>query len=165
MGRQRLSGSPALKHRTQHKVVWLPGCWTPQGLNIVAKVITFPCTFSEVLGTFSLIELSVFLTVTKTDPPFNQNRFRLFYNHDTSYHLRKLNTHVPNLPPFFWQTQDQMIVSLCLIWKVHCWSFCLKEQNKVLENSLKMYGVPQNSLKTPWKRYVMIFGNHEHMSS
>ena len=30
----------------------------------------------------------------------------------------------------------------------------LKEQRKILENSLKMY------IKSPWKRYVMICGNH-----
>ena len=84
-------------------------------------------------------------------PPFKQNYLRLHYNHNTANHLTKLRTHTPISrppPPFSWRTQDQM-VSVCLICKVHCWSFfangCLKEQRKVLEKSLKMY------LKSPWK--------------
>ena len=80
-------------------------------------------------------------------------------------HLKRLKTHIqippPPPPPFFWRTQDQM-VSVCLIWKVHCLSFfrewmferTKKSPWKVLEN------VPQKSLKSPWKRYVMICGNH-----
>ena len=55
------------------------------------------------------------------------------------------------------------MISVCLIWKVHCWSFfrewmferTKKSLWKVLEN------VPQKSLKSPWKRHVMICGNHE----
>ena len=69
----------------------------------------------------------------------------LYYNHNTANYLKTLKHTYPTIshPTFFWQTQDQM-VSLCLIWKVHCWSFfangCLKEQS-----FLKMY------LKSPWK--------------
>ena len=56
------------------------------------------------------------------------------------------------------------MVSVCLIWKVHCLSFfrkwmfqrTKKSPWKVLEN------VPQKSLKSPWKMYVMICGNHGH---
>ena len=59
------------------------------------------------------------------------------------------------------------MVSVCLIWKVHCWSFfrewmferTKKSPWKLLEN------VPQKSLKSPWKRYVMICGNHGPLSS
>ena len=65
------------------------------------------------------------------------------------------------LPPFFYRTLDHT-VSVCFIWNVHCWYFfrewmferTKKSFWKVLEN------VPQKSLKSPWKRYVMICGNH-----
>ena len=65
--------------------------------------------------------------------------------------IKKKNKNTyPNLPlpPFFWRTQDQ-IVSVCLIWKVHCWPFFRewmferikkspwKCTSKVLEKSLK----------------------------
>ena len=80
-------------------------------------------------------------------------------------HLKKLNTY-PNLPPptiFLTNSRSKFMVSICLIWKVHCLSFfrewmfkrTKKSPWKVLEN------VPQKSLKSPWKRYVMICGNHD----
>ena len=77
--------------------------------------------------------------------------------------IQQVKNPYPTLPPppFFWRTQDQ-IVSVCLIWNVHCWSFfhewmferTQKSPWKLLEN------VPQKSLKSPWKRYIMICGNH-----
>ena len=74
----------------------------------------------------------------------------MYYYHNTANHLKKLKHTYPTIshPTFFWQTQDQM-VSLCLIWRVHCWSFFSewmfertkkspwKCTSKVLEKSLK----------------------------
>ena len=98
-------------------------------------------------------------------PPFKEDCLRLYYNHNPANHLKvkkKQNKSPPPPPrPLFCQTQNHM-VSVCLIWKVHCWSFfrkwmferTKKSPWKLLEN------VPQKSLKSPWKRYVLICGNH-----
>ena len=70
-------------------------------------------------------------------------------------HLKQLKTHT-QIPPHHFS--DELKIKYVLFEKSIVYHFftngCLKEQRKVLEN------VPQKSLKSPWKRYVMICGNH-----
>ena len=119
--------------------------------GIITKLVYPP----ELQG-FVLILIKIFWGRTPI-PPFKQNCLRLYYYHNTANHVKKLKTHTQISPLFFRQIQDLM-VTVWLYKKSIVDNFfmngCLKEQRKVLEN------IPQKSLKSPWKRYVMICGNH-----
>ena len=78
--------------------------------------------------------------------------------------LKKLKTHTPSPPPHHFYGELKIRWSLYVLFEKsivdHFFANgCLKEQRKVLEKSLKMY------LKSPWKRYVMICGNHDNVLS
>ena len=84
------------------------------------------------------------------DPPFKQNCLRLFYNHNTAHHLKKLNTYQNLPPPHHFSGELKIKWSLYVLFEKSIVDHffvngCLKEQRKVLEKSLKMY------LKSPWK--------------
>ena len=114
--------------------------------DIITKLV-YPPKLSRIAG-FCTNSNKIFLGRTP-DPPFKQNCLRLYYNHNTANHLKKFITHTNIPPPFFWRTPDQMVF-VCLIWKVHCWSFfrewmferAKKSPWKPLEKN-----VPQKSLK------------------
>ena len=76
-------------------------------------------------------------------------------------HLKKAKNTYPN-PPIIFPANSRSKWSLCLIWKVHCWLFFSEwmfERTKKIPWKL-LENVPQKSLKSPWKRFVMICGNH-----
>ena len=87
----------------------------------------------------------------KTPPLSKQNCLSLYYNHNTANHLKKFNKYPNLLPPLHHFSGELKIIwSLYVLFEksiVDHFSAngCLKEQRKVLENSLKMY------LKSPWK--------------
>ena len=132
--------------------------WTVSYCGIITKLV-YPPELSR-MQDFVLILIKIFGGGTP-DPPFKQNYLRLYYNHNTAKHLKKLKTHTQISPP-----PPHFSGELKIKWSLYVLfdksivdhfftNGCLKEQRKVLENSLKIY------FKSPWKRYVMICGNHE----
>ena len=96
-------------------------------------------------------------------PPFKQNCLSLYCNHNTANHLQKIKNTYPNLPPPpIFSGELKIKWSLYVLFEKSIvyhffreWMFERKKSPwKVLEN------VPKKSLKSPWKRYVMICGNH-----
>ena len=91
-------------------------------------------------------------------PPFKQNCLSLYYNHDTASHLKKLKTHTKiskNPPTTIFLANPNQMVSVCLIWKVHCWSFfrewmferTKKSPWKVLEKGMSWSVGTMNAMK------------------
>ena len=78
------------------------------------------------------------------DPPFKQNCLSLYYNHNTANHLKKLRTHTQiSPPPHHFSGELKIKWSLYVLFEKsivdHFFAnVYLKEQRKVLENSLKM---------------------------
>ena len=117
--------------------------------------LVYPPELSRILQDFVLILVKFFWGRTPNPPPpsIKQNRLGLYYNHNTANHLKKLQTHTKNPPP---PTHHHFSGELKIKWSLYVLfeksivdhffaNGCLKEQRKVLENSLKMY------LKSPWK--------------
>ena len=101
------------------------------------------------------------------DPPFKQNYMRLYYNHDTAKSSKKVKKYIPESPPPTIFLANSRSNGLCMSYlksplliifsRMDVWT--KKSPWKVLEN------VPQKSLKSPWKRYVMICGNHGNINA
>ena len=118
--------------------------------------LVYPPELSRIAG-FCTNSNKNFLGRTQ-DPPFKQNCLSLYYNHNTANHLKKFLKKHTQIPPIF--LANSRSNGLCMSYlKSPLLIFffanrCLKPW-KLLEN------VPQKSLKSPWKRCVMIYGNHD----
>ena len=117
--------------------------------GIITKLV-YPRELSRIAG-FCTYSNKIFLGADPQTPLFKQNYLRLYYNHNTAFHLKKVKNTYPNPPP-----PHHFSGKLKIKWSVYVLfqksivdhfsaNGCLKEQRKVLENSLKMY------LKSPWK--------------
>ena len=108
----------------------------------------YPPELSRIAG-FCTNSYTIFLGEDPPDPSFKQNCLSLYYNHNIANHLKKLKTHSKISPIIF--LANSRSNSLCMSYLksplliIFFANGCLKEQRKVLENSLKMY------FKSPWK--------------
>ena len=116
---------------------------------ITSYIVVYPLELSRIAG-FCINSNKIFLGEDPR-PPIKQNCLSLYYNHITAIHLKKLKTQTQISPPtHHFSGEFEIIWSKYVLFEK---SFvdhffvngCLKEQRKVLENSLKMY------LKSPWK--------------
>ena len=117
--------------------------------GIITKLV-YPPELSRIAG-FCTNSNKIFWGRTRR-PPFQAEIYiRRYYNYNTANHLKMLETHTKISPPpyhFSGKTQDQM-VSVCLVWKVHCWSFfCEWMFERIKKSPWKLLEiVPQKSLK------------------
>ena len=132
--------------------------------NIITKLV-YPPELSRIAG-FCSNSNKIFSGGGPPDPPFKQNCMKLHYNHNTANNLKKVRSTNKNLPPpthhFLANSKSNVLCMSYLKSPLLIIFFCKwmfertkKSPWKVLEN------VPQKSLKSPWKRYVMICGNHD----
>ena len=115
--------------------------------------LVYPPELSRIAG--FCINSNKFFLGEDPRPPIKQNCLSLYYNHITANHLKKLKTQTqisprPPPPPHHFSGEFKIKWSLYVLFEKsivdHFFANeCLKEQRKVIENSLKMY------LKSPWK--------------
>ena len=112
--------------------------------DMITKLV-YPPKLSRIAG-FCTISIKFFSGGGgPPDPAFKQNCLRLYYNHNTANPLKKVKNTYPNLPPpHHFSGEIKIKWSLYVLFEKSIVNHffangCLKEQRKVLENSLKMY--------------------------